>query len=269
MQESAIISSTAEEHVLYQIANAPMREYPYAHIYVDNVFPEDFYARMRAAWPSASSLVCLADTGRVLKGAYPERFIMPFSLAEVEKLDDERRTFWLEFGAWFLDSRFMTAVIDKFQDSVRSRFGDDMYRNYYSTESLIVRDLTNYSIGPHTDAPHRLLSMLFYCPDDDSRSHLGTSIYTPNDPDFRCGGGPHYPHHRFRKVRTMEYRRNSLFAFIKNDHSFHGVEPIGEQAVGRDVLLYDIRVEAAKTPAPSAGGGFGLKLLKRLLANRK
>ena len=36
LQESAIISSSAEEHVVYQIANAPMREYPYAHLYIDN-----------------------------------------------------------------------------------------------------------------------------------------------------------------------------------------------------------------------------------------
>jgi hypothetical protein len=40
----------------------------------------------------------------------------------------------------------------------------------------------------------------------------------------------------------MEYKPNTLFAFIKNDRSFHGVEPIGDQAVLRDILLYDIRV---------------------------
>ena len=131
-----------------------------------------------------------------------------------------------------------------------------------------MRDLTNYSIGPHTDAPHRLLSMLFYCPDDDSRSHLGTSIYMPLDPDFRCEGGPHYPHERFRKVKTMEYRRNSLFAFIKNDYSFHGVGRIDDQNVQRDVLLYDIRVEQPpreSAPAPAAGSGLGIRMLKRLV----
>ena len=262
------MSSAAEEHLLYQIANAPLREYPYAHIYADNVFPEEFYAQLRTHWPSSSSLVSLADSGRVPKGAYPERFILPFSQAEVQKLDEKRRAFWLDFGDWFLNNRFMTAVIDKFEPHVRARFGDSMYQNYYGAESLVVRDLTNYSIGPHTDAPHRLLSMLFYCPDDDSRSHLGTSIYVPNDPGFRCPGGPHYPHQRFCKVKTMEYHRNSLFAFIKNDHSFHGVEPIGNQPVGRDVLLYDIRVERAATPAPAPGAGFGLKMLKRLIGKQ-
>jgi hypothetical protein len=268
LQEWAIISSTVEEHVLYQIANAQMREYPYAHIYVENVFPEEFYSRMRTNWPATSSLVSLADTGRVSKGAYPERFILPFTQLELLKLGEERSPFWLDFGDWFLGNRFMTAVIDKFAQHVHARFGDMMYQNTYSVDSLIVRDLTNYSIGPHTDAPHRLLSLLFYCPDDNSRSHLGTSIYVPNDPDFRCSGGPHYPHNRFRKVRTMDYRRNSLFAFIKSDRSFHGVDPIGDQAVGRDVLLYDIRVNQAPHVVRPPSAGFGFNILKRLIGKQ-
>ena len=269
LREWAIISSGAEEHVLYQIANAPIREYPYAHIYIDNVFPEDFYNRLRSLWPADESLISLADSGRVPKGAYRERFILPFMPAEIAKLDEKRREFWLEFGDWFLSQRFMQGVIDKFAPYVRERFGDAMFTNYYSSESLVVRDQTNYAIGPHTDAPHRLLSLLFYCPDDDSRPHLGTSIYMPNDPTLRCAGGPHYLHDRFRKVRTMEYRRNSLFAFIKNDYSFHGVAPIGEQPVGRDVLLYDIRVQQNESTATAPESGLGVRILKQLIGNRK
>ena len=123
-----------------------MREYPYAHLYIDNVFPGDFYARFRSLWPADESLVSLADTGRVPKGAYRERFILPFQQSEIAKLDDRRREFWLEFGDWFLSPRFMQAVIDKFAPYVRERFGDAMFTNYYSSESLIVRDQTNYAI---------------------------------------------------------------------------------------------------------------------------
>jgi hypothetical protein len=256
--------STAEQHVLYRIVNAPMREYPYAHIYVENVFPDDFYAALRANWPDPSALISLADTGRVPKGAYPERFVMPFKASEIDKLPSDRRAFWTEFANWLTMQPFLTAMIDKFEPYVKERFGDDIYRCGFSADSLIVRDLTNFSIGPHTDAPHRLLSMLFYCPDDDALKHLGTSIYVPCDPGFRCHGGPHYPHAMFRKVMTMEYRPNSLFAFIKNDHSFHGVEPISDQNVQRDILLYDIRVSGPEGKPQQPAPGFGLKMLKGL-----
>ena len=74
----------------------------------------------------------------------------------------------------------------------------------------------------------------------------------------------------FQKVYTMEYRPNTLFAFFKTDNSFHGVAPIADADVLRDLLLYDIRVEAAppretrETDAPRAGLGilrhiFGMK----------
>jgi hypothetical protein len=258
------MSSSVEEHVLYQIANAPMREYPYAHIYVENVFPADFYAALRANWPDASSLVSLADTGRVTKGAYPERFVMPFKPSAIEKLNDERRAFWTELAGWLITQRFLTAMIDKFAPYAKERFGDDLYRCGFETDSLIVRDLTNYSIGPHTDSPNRLLSMLFYCPADATHKHLGTSIYVPRDPGFRCKGGPHYPHQLFEKVTTMEYKPNTLFAFIKNDHSFHGVEPIGDEGVLRDILLYDVRVFA---PA-AATAGTGMRMLRRLFGRK-
>jgi hypothetical protein len=267
--------SGAEEHVIYQVANAPMRRYPFPHIYVESVFPQDFYSALRKNWPTAANLVSLDSTGRVPKGAYPERFIMPLRPSEVEKLPGEAREFWTGFAQWFLTGRFLSALVEKFDEHVHERFGSDIAKVRFTSESLVVRDHTNYKIGPHTDAPHRLLSLLFYCPDDDRRKHLGTTIYAPLDPTFTCPGGPHHPHSLFKKVATMEYRPNTLFAFFKTDHSFHGVEPIGDSGVLRDVLLYDIRVvdasgrNEASAPREEPRLGIGMKILKRLFgANR-
>ncbi len=263
------MSSSVEEYVLYQIANSPVREYPYAHIYVENVFPDDFYTALRANWPDTSSLISLADTGRVPKNAYRERFVMPFTPAEVEKLNEARRPFWQDFAGWLLKQRFLTAMIDKFEPYAKARFGDDLYQCGFEADSLIVRDHTNFKIGPHTDAPHRLLSMLFYCPDDASLKHLGTSVYVPRDPEFSCAGGPHYPHQMFHKVKTMEYRPNSLFAFVKSDRSFHGVEPIGDCDVLRDILLYDVRVFAPEKRTSVQYPGLGFGMLKRLFGGNR
>jgi hypothetical protein len=264
--------SGAEEHVIYQIANAPIRAYPFPHIYAESVFPQNFYDALRKQWPDSSQFVSLDSTGRVPKGAYPERFIMPLRQTEVDKLPGESRAFWTAFAGWLLTGRFLYALLDKFDDYVRERFGPRVADCSFSSESLVVRDYTNYKIGPHTDAPHRLLSLLFYCPDDSSLKHLGTSIYVPRDPAFRCPGGPHHPHNLFNKVATMEYKPNTLFAFVKTDRSFHGVDPIGDADVLRDLLLYDIRVEleprvAAETSA-SGTSSLGIRMLKHLFGGR-
>lgn len=260
--------SGVEEHVIYQIANAPMREYPFPHIYVESVFPPEFYAALRRNWPDSQYLVSLADTGRVTKGTYAERFIMPLEPPEVDKLPEGSRQFWTNVAQWLHARRFLDAMIGKFDRYVRERFGGSLADVYLLAESLVVRDHTNYNLGPHTDKQNRLMSLLFYCPDDASRKHLGTSIYTPRDPDFRCPGGPHHPHSMFQKVATMEYRPNTLFAFMKTDNSFHGVEPIGEADVLRDLLLYDIRVAAvparARARKATGAGSIGFKMLKHI-----
>jgi hypothetical protein len=86
---------------------------------------------------------------------------------------------------------------------------------------------------------------------------LGTSLYVPKDSRFSCQGGPHYEFERFRRVLTMEYLPNTLFAFMKTPRAFHGVEPITQADVQRDLLLYDIRVmppqQAAQPDAAAAG----------------
>jgi hypothetical protein len=237
-----LMPSVIEEHVLYQIFNAPVREYPYPHIYVEDVFPDGFYAELRENWPNASAFVPLGDTGRVAKGAYPERFVLPITQDGIATLTPERRKFWSGFSSWFGGQNFCLSMIDKFEPYVRARLGDHIDLCTYGADALAVRDLTNYSIGPHTDAPHRLITMLFYCPENDNHPHLGTSIFWPLEADFRCQGGPHYPFAPFKRITTMPYKRNTLFAFFKDDSSFHGVEPIQDRNFERDLLLYDVRV---------------------------
>ena len=263
------MSSAVEQHVIYQIANARLREYPFPHVYVESVFPPDFYASLRSHWVDASSLVRLGESGRVNRGAYPQRYVLPLTGDEIEKLPPGRREFWSELADWLLGSAFLDAIMLKFARYARGRFGERLEAMRFFTDAIVVRDLTNYVLGPHTDSPQKVLALVFYCPDDASRSHLGTSIYVPNDARFRCAGGPHYEHERFTRVATMEYRPNSLFAFFKTERAFHGVERITDSNVERDLLLYDVRIhpsdlENAKVPAP----GLGTRLLSYVLRSK-
>lgn len=259
------MSSFVEQHVIDQIASAPLRAEPYPHLYLESVFPESFYRSLRRHWPGSSSLVSLGDTGRVTAGAHSDRFVMAFSPPEIDRLPQDQRDFWREFHSWFLGERLLRMLLEKFNPYIHERFGSTVGRCSFGVDSLLVRDRVNYKLGPHTDAPHKLLSLLFYCPDDDSMKHLGTSIYTPIEAGFRCPGGPHYRHDRFNKVRTMEYRPNSLFAFFKTDTSFHGVEPLTDSGVQRDLLLYDVRVHVAAEPAVNSPAlGMGWRILKQI-----
>jgi hypothetical protein len=95
-----------------------------------------------------------------------------------------------------------------------------------------------------------VITVLFYLPRDRSQAHMGTSIYQPKNPEFVCPGGPHYGYSDFNRVATMPFLPNSMFAFVKGDRSFHGVEPVTDPDVRRWLLLYDIRLK--NKPAPAA-----------------
>jgi hypothetical protein len=236
--------------VQYQIANARVREFPYPHILVHDIFPADFYRELRANLPEKSALSTLGTLGRIEGPDYPARLVMPLTRELVAALPGGQRQFWEQVGNWLLGGEFGRMMVAKFAPYLQRRLGD-LDKVALRDEVLIVRDGSSYALGPHTDSRSKVLSLLFYLPPDDSMAHLGTSIYVPNEPQFRCEGGPHYDFANFRRVLTMPYVPNTLFAFMKTTNSFHGVEPIAEQGIRRDLMLYDIRLAPASPSAPA------------------
>lgn len=241
------MSSNAELEVMYRMAATPIRPYPSPHLYVEEVFEPSFYRRLLDNLPSDDSFSSISATGRTY-GAYEQRHFFKLTTENVINLPQPQIAFWREMGGWLLSDAFKRFAMSLFAPYVKKRVDHIKQVNQTDAvgtagEVLVVRDRTRYAIGPHTDSPSKLMSFLFYLPRDDSLSHLGTSLYLPKDRSFLCEGGPHYKHDDFDLMHTMPYRPNTLFAFMKTDRSFHGVEPIQDEGVRRDLILYDIRIE--------------------------
>jgi hypothetical protein len=233
--------SNAEMHLMYKVANAPVLGFPYPHGFVTDVFPQDFYANLQRSLPDPAAMTPI-EQARPVKGA-KERFVLELDAMHLAALPENKRQFWQEFATWLLAGRFRDLVLSKFQYFVANRFKDVKDFELYD-EALLVEDVTKYKLGPHTDATRKVITMLFYLPEDDSKAHLGTSMYLPKETDFRCPGGPHYAFDKFVRLFTMPYRPNSLFFFVKTDNSFHGVEPVSDVDTRRWLLLYDIYVRS-------------------------
>jgi hypothetical protein len=245
------MSSSAELQLAYKVANAQLNLFPYPHFYIRDIFPDDFYRELQANLPDPADMAPIEKV-RPVKG-YKERFVMELGGEQVAALPEAKRNFWNGLNAWLVSNRFGELVISRFGPLINQRFQNAQMKLY--DEALLIEDITNYSLGPHTDSPRKVMSFLFYLPKDESQRHLGTSIYVPKDRSFRCPGGPHYPHANFERMSTMPFLPNSLFAFFKNDVSFHGVEPVKDPDCRRWLLLYDIYVveqPAAAAPAPAA-----------------
>jgi len=207
------------EHAIYALKNANVLRYPYPHFHVHDVFPWPFYNDLVAALPGEEEY-------QPLKGGYKHRKAIP----AIELVKD--------FGT----PHFAAAVLSIFTPWFFERFPDSS-RNKLRHEIRFIRDEEGYKIGPHTDAPHKVVSLLFYLPKEYGFSHCGTGIYVPNDHQQTCKGGPHYKFDGFTEVWRAPYVPNSCFGFWKTDNSWHGVEEISVK-IQRDVMLFNIYEDA-------------------------
>lgn len=233
-------------HVLGRLAKVEVVMSPFPHAVVDGILPEDYYAEAIKHFPAPTSMRPLDETGRVVgKGIYRERLVTLFTEGDFARLTSVQADFWRGFADWMYSDTFLNAFVDKFQPMLEARItniqaaeGEVKVRG----DALLVNDQSNYEIGPHTDAPHRLVTFLFYLPPDASMRELGTSLYTPKDAGFTCWGGPHHPRERFDHAARVDFLPNRLVAFPKTERSFHGLERIDRDEVNRPLLINNIRV---------------------------
>lgn len=252
------MSSNAELHLSYKVGNAPISLFPFPHMFVENVFPADFYEELQKSIPDPEAMIPIEEA-RPVKG-YKERFVLALGEPEhLARLPAPKREFWQAMQEWLVGGRFGQLLFSRFAPFIEQRYKGQPTPQFYD-ESLLVRDATNYSLGPHTDATRKVITLLFYLPRNLDQAHLGTSIYVPKDPNFSCPGGPHYPRERFDHLYTMPFRPNSLFCFLKTYNSFHGVEPVADENCKRWLLLYDVYADegapAAQAQPPASAVKF-------------
>ena len=228
-----------------RITDTPVRDWPFPHMYVENVFPDDDYDMLRRSLPDEEHYQLISETRRTSPGAYPQRKVLKLGHQPLDFLGRDHERFWTDLRDALTGAEFITAMVRVFGGVITERTGGGALS--LAPELLLVRDRTSYAIGPHTDHPSRLMSLLFYLPPDDGLAAHGTSLYVPKNRAFSCPGGPHHRHRDFDLIMTMPYVANALFMFPKTEHSFHGVEEIDIGTAVRDVLLLNIRYRPTKT----------------------
>lgn len=196
-------------HVRYQLLNAPVYHFPFPHVYVENVFPQEYYPLLLENLPEASQYTSLLSTGKVGKKYSKERFnfVVPDQL---ESLKEPKKNFWTELALWMGSEAFKKDMLAVFKSDA----------NPQAIHSLIelIRDQTDYALQPHTDTPNKLISCIFYLPHDESQIEQGTSLFIPDESSFKL-------------VKTVPFKPNSFFGFLRAPSSWHGVLPITQPSV--------------------------------------
>lgn len=214
--------SDVEAHVVNALTSAHKNRDPFPYFFAKNVFPQPFYDKM---------MEILAQKDDYHAEAFANR-----------KFADDIGLPGLEF---MKSTPFFHSMLRNWPIQLSEKFGGRNVQFYHDLR--LIRDQQHYKIGPHTDAPWKVLSLLFYLPATDEHSAHGTSFYAPHNRDFVCAGGPHHKFELFDKVATMPFLPNTCLGFWKTNKSFHGVEPIPVQ-FQRNVLLYNIYCKDGALP---------------------
>lgn len=196
------------------ILDAEILEHPFRHLFAERVFDEELFKGMEENLPEGKEWTAHSLGNR----AY-----VPLIGSGFERLSQGRKEFWKEVASLLCSQSQVTAFLDKFGIKKRCVL-----------KPSLVRLRPGYSLGPHTDEPSKVLTLLFYIRGD---RESGTVIYKPKRAGFTCRGEAHHKFGDFEKVKTVPFIPNSVFAFQKSSVSFHGVEPVKST---RDVIQYNI-----------------------------
>ena len=202
-------------HVATTLAQAERSYDPFPYFYAKNVFPDDVYEQIQTYLDKKTDFQ---------ETCFKNRLISPIS-RDLPVID------------FLFEPDFMQRMFHIFDKQLKKRFGGKIVQ--FARDVRFIQDSTNYKIGPHTDSPGKVLSLLFYLPKTDEFESYGTSLFVPKDPTFICEGGPHHPFENFDEIDRAPYLPNSCFGFWKTNKSFHGVMPI-TTPICRNVLLYNV-----------------------------
>lgn len=234
----------ASLHALYRILNTKVSDWPHRHLLIENVFPAEFYARLLNALPGSDAYTPLAQTGKVAEGDYAMRAGFLLDDKHRARVSPAISEFWQSLFDETFSPEFAAAIAERHEAQITSRFLREGRERpaVFGRDMLLVRDGTSDGVKIHTSDRKNVVTLLFYLPPDERYVACGTTLYLPKDREFRCWGGHHYDFELFDKVATMPFRPNSLFMFVKDDDSFHGVEPLRIEAIRRDLLLFYIQI---------------------------
>ena len=239
-----------KENLVYKIINMDISEYPYPHYAIQDVFPAEVYELIVKYWPECSQFQPINETERIvgyssgqLSSSGKNRLIISYKKENLESFTNlDSAYFWSRLRRVLDSAEMITALLQRTMKYVQA--GRPVENNLkLKSDIIFVQDRKGYFINPHTDAPMRYVTTLFYCPDRDDITHLGSSIYIPKD---KVGfpyqiSSVHLPREQFTKIITAPYVPNTLFGFVVGPKSFHGRDLIVDENIERRIILHMLK----------------------------
>jgi len=173
------------DHAIREIEVATIRTDPFAHILIDALFPDDFFAELLTNFPPRDSLTRVTYPGTGYGRVHGERFDYGLSCLDFSDIPT-----FADLERFFQSDRFARVLLEKF-----SKPGDDgtapipQSKNQYFVDGAsdfksvcnLHIDLPGYEIPPHRDVSTKVVTFQHYLVSDDSLRDYGTIFCKPRN----------------------------------------------------------------------------------------
>jgi hypothetical protein len=200
---------------------------------VDDVFSEEVFNAIKSIIPDARHYVPMDDLGWT-KGANGRK-VFAHRDDFLTLLPPRQDKLLRELLAGLMDGNVIGLAADRFAAWI-PELANGSWLDGMLLEACVTKDFGGYQIGPHTDHPDRVLTLMYYLPENDSTIDSGTSLFLPKVDGFQCSGTIWHDFDHFDEVKRIPFKPNTLFGFVKTDSSFHGVYPIESSQIDRDII---------------------------------
>lgn len=226
--------------MLEKIETATIEPAPYPHVIIPDFMPDDYYRALLSKIPPASDYTPAHyagtedEDGLEKPDNYNEHGLVYDRLAD--------HPFLAELDAFFTSRVFASALLDKFSVGLWRLLGDSpiprikypffKLTNLFSSVYGLHKDLSGYQISPHPDNRKKIVTWLFYLPEDDRCADLGMGTYlcvpkpgvTRRDLEQgRIGSHDWYDWRLFDIAREARMTANTFFCFAPNRDTYHAV----------------------------------------------
>ena len=231
-----------------RLAATPITEEPFPHLFVTQIFPPEFFERLRSAWPPTA--LFKGDSKGRKYDLVPTRSSRADARASgYAALPREAQELW----DFFVFTVNRTIVGPQLREKFRPQIDDRIAR----IRDAHARGLIEYGMGrtavdwepvanvgrfmmrgpgselkPHVDSMPYLLTVLHYFPDEDVQGADGTVLYKAEAPlDFercvRTGSTEYFDAAGIaaREVQRLPFAPNILVAFPNMLDAAHGAAP--------------------------------------------
>lgn len=209
---------------------------PFAHFYLEGVFPDVIYARMLESMPGPGLYRSLSDK-HVLEDGTSTRDVLQLDDDAVGEMDDESRPLWRGVAEALRSPQLKREIFALFRGPLAKRFkvspADAEDIDGFPNPALI-RDLGGYEISPHPDSPSKVVTTHYYLPRDATQEGLGTALYELRILQLK---NLISPRNALVKVKQFPFRPNSMYGFAVTRTSWHGRELVPLASEARNTIL--------------------------------